>query len=154
MTEQATRDPLEQRCTAIAAEAYDLAETAAWLEERVNLIRPSAVSRHVTGNGISVQFMDAETMARAARCLMAGAEVGTITKVTHEDQADPAFGWVRVRREFGTAFVEAWTPRETVCERVVTGVETVEVPDPDAPKVTVERETVEWRCGSVLGGAA
>ncbi|MBF6298274.1 hypothetical protein IU459_12050 [Nocardia amamiensis] len=48
--------------------------------------------------------------------------------------------------------------RESVCERVVTGVETVseEIPDPDyiaaAPKITQTREVevVEWRCAPVL----
>ncbi len=50
--------------------------------------------------------------------------------------------------------VQVWTDREAVCERVVVGTETVEVPDPDfeAPTVTVEREVVEWRCESLLSG--
>lgn len=46
--------------------------------------------------------------------------------------------------------------REQVCERVVVGTETVEVPDPEAlaavPRVTQEREIVEWRCEPVLAG--
>lgn len=146
-----TEHPHVEACDRIITECTDLEEAARWIADRVHMIHPSSVSRHVTRNGISVQCMDAETMARAARCLMAGAPVGSITKVTTEDHD---IGWVKVRRQFGTAFVEAWTPRDIVCERVVTGVETVEVPDPAAPKVTVERELVEWRCGSVLGGAA
>jgi hypothetical protein len=47
--------------------------------------------------------------------------------------------------------------RDEVCERVVTGVETVTrtIPDPNAPvtpmiEVTEEVETIEWRCGSIL----
>lgn len=51
--------------------------------------------------------------------------------------------------------------REEVCERVVTGVETVidTVPDPEyianAPTVDVTREveTFEWKCGPVLAAA-
>jgi len=46
--------------------------------------------------------------------------------------------------------------RNVVCERVVTGTETVTemVPDPSVKvplvEVTEEREVVEWRCGSLL----
>lgn len=47
-----------------------------------------------------------------------------------------------------------YSGREQVCERIVTGTETVEVPDPEAlkqvPKITQEREIVEWRCPDAL----
>lgn len=51
--------------------------------------------------------------------------------------------------------------RNLVCERVVTGVETVteEIPDPEyiaaAPKITQTREVeqVEWQCGPIMGDA-
>lgn len=51
-----------------------------------------------------------------------------------------------VEMAFGPVTVRALAPRDVVCERVVVGTELVEVPDPDAPKVTVERDIVEWRC--------
>lgn len=76
-------------------------------------------------------------------------------------------------RELGDGYLDVTVPmralsikltdlRAEVCERVVTGVETVteEVPDPDyiaaAPKVTVTRdiEKVEWKCGPVLAPRA
>lgn len=42
--------------------------------------------------------------------------------------------------------------REHVCERIVTGVETVTIPAVEArPERTEEREVVEWRCEPVLG---
>lgn len=73
-----------------------------------------------------------------------------------------------IRKEYPGDFFYAKVPmkaitlrlaeeRAAVCERVVTGIETVTetVPDPEyiAPTVTVTREveTVEWRCGPVLG---
>jgi hypothetical protein len=57
-------------------------------------------------------------------------------------------------RDFGDAVsLKIVAPRSTVCERRVVGTETVEVPDPDAPTITVEREVVEWTCGSVLAKA-
>lgn len=47
--------------------------------------------------------------------------------------------------------------RDAVCERVVVGTETVEVPDPDAlaavPTIVEERELVEWRCRPVLAAS-
>lgn len=72
-------------------------------------------------------------------------------------------------RDGGDGYFDAFVPltaltirltdlREVVCERVVTGVETVTevVPDPEyiaaAPRVTVTREveSVEWQCGSLM----
>lgn len=51
---------------------------------------------------------------------------------------------------FGVSF-EILTDRGAVCKKVVTGTETVEVPDPEyvapeVPKVTVEQDVVEWVC--------
>lgn len=46
----------------------------------------------------------------------------------------------------------AW--RSEVCERVVTGTKTELVPDPDAPLVEREVETVEWRCVPLLEAAS
>jgi hypothetical protein len=40
-----------------------------------------------------------------------------------------------------------------VCERRVVGVETVEIPDPQAPMVKQTREVVEWVCAPILGEA-
>jgi hypothetical protein len=43
--------------------------------------------------------------------------------------------------------------RDQVCERIVTGVETVTVPAVEAqPERTEEREVVEWRCEPLLAG--
>ncbi|MCM6776234.1 hypothetical protein NDR87_18930 [Nocardia sp. CDC159] len=80
-----------------------------------------------------------------------------------------------IRKEFrdgGDGYFDAVVPlkaltlrltdlREVVCERVVTGVETVteEVPDPEyvaaAPKVTVTREveSFEWKCAPILAAS-
>jgi len=56
--------------------------------------------------------------------------------------------------DFGGVKVDVLARREEVCERVVTGVETVTktVPDPFAPLVEVieEVETVEWVCRPLL----
>jgi hypothetical protein len=56
----------------------------------------------------------------------------------------------------GGIWIKAIADRDEVCERVVTGTREVteELPDPEAPKVTVTRtvEDVEWVCGSILAG--
>lgn len=63
--------------------------------------------------------------------------------------------WFRVIRKFGPFEIEVYAERDAVCTKVVVGSETVEVPDPAAPKITVEREVVEWTCEpSVLGASA
>lgn len=75
-----------------------------------------------------------------------------------EAYGDNGRGNVELLRKFGDALTLAIiVPRDTVCERVVVGTEHVAVPDPEAlaevPHTFVEREIVEWRCGSVLQAA-
>lgn len=55
-----------------------------------------------------------------------------------------------VRELGGQVGLEVYAQRQKVCEAVVVGSETVEVPDPNAPKVVIERDVVEWRCAPVL----
>ena len=40
--------------------------------------------------------------------------------------------------------------RKEVCTAEVVGTETVEVLDPAAPKITVERDVIEWKCHPLL----
>lgn len=70
--------------------------------------------------------------------------------------------WFEMVADFGALRFKAFTNREEVCERVVTGVETVtkSVPDPAvvaaAPLVEVTEtvETVEWVCRPLLAADA
>lgn len=55
-----------------------------------------------------------------------------------------------MKGRIGEAYIELQVPREQVCERVVVGTETKLVADPDAPKVEVEEEIVEWVCPDAL----
>ena len=81
--------------------------------------------------------------ARCARLLMAGAPVGSIKKESSEVAQT-------VSRSFGKIKLSIHTSRAAVCERRVIGVEKVQVPDPTAPTVEVEREIVEWVCAPIL----
>lgn len=81
--------------------------------------------------------------ARAARILMAGAPIGSIKK----DSSDVAQS---ISRSFGKVRLSLHASREAVCERRVIGTETVQVPDPAAPTVEVEREIIEWVCAPIL----
>lgn len=75
---------------------------------------------------------------------------GTFTRHERED------GYMVWQGTLGGILVTLRTEREAVCERVVLGVETVEVdasPEvviPARPGRTEEREVVEWRCAPVL----
>lgn len=86
---------------------------------------------------------DPEEYASLVRDLMDGAPVGEIRKTADDNYS-------KVSRFFGPVEVYVFTPRETVCERRQVGVETVELPDPDAPKITVERPVYEWECAPLL----
>ncbi len=52
----------------------------------------------------------------------------------------------------GDAYVKLSAPRDAVCERVVVGTETKLVADPDAPKVEIEVDVVEWICPDAILG--
>jgi len=61
-------------------------------------------------------------------------------------------GYFTLRKDFGPHHISINAIRDEVCERVEVGVETVEVYDPDAPKITVTRPVYEWNCPeSILG---
>jgi hypothetical protein len=59
-------------------------------------------------------------------------------------------GYLEVAKRFGPHKLTGNVAEDLVCERIVVGTETVEVPDPEAPKVTIEREIVEWKCPPIL----
>ena len=75
---------------------------------------------------------------------------------------DPGDMYFKLNGRIAGLSVQIVADRDTVCERVVTGVETVtkEVPDPEAlaavptVQVTETVETVEWVCKPLLAGDA
>lgn len=88
----------------------------------------------------------AERLGRIASTLAIGAPFASVRKEFEGNYA-------KVIRDFGATAIEAWATRDRVCERVVTGTEMVEIADPDAPKLQVEREIVEWVCSPLLGAS-
>lgn len=66
--------------------------------------------------------------------------------------------YMRVHGYLGQLPITISSDRNLVCTKVVTGTETVtrEIPDPDAPKITVteEQEIVEWECPPLLSKMA
>lgn len=88
--------------------------------------------------------------AEIVRHIAHGALIGDITKKPGTSNPEIMF----IDRQFGGEVeISYQASRDQVCTRRVTGVETVEVPDPDAPLVKVEREIVEWDCEPILAGA-
>jgi len=85
--------------------------------------------------------MNAEEFAKSVRA------IGKGTKSADDK-------WMNVQRHFGGVTVEAFTDRDTVCRKVVTGTREVtrEMPDPAAPVVTVTEtvEDYEWVCDEPL----
>lgn len=54
--------------------------------------------------------------------------------------------WLALRRTVGPHYIDIDVRRDQVCERVQVGTKTVEIPDPAAPTVTVEKPIYEWEC--------
>ena len=125
-----------------------LAPVVHWLDQHPDL----KINPEVTGHGKVHAFVSpydgdgTERFAAAVRALKDGAPLGTIRR-------EDTDSYTSVIRDFGAVTFELYTTRDTVCEKVVVGTETVEIADPDAPKVTVEREIVEWKCSPILAGA-
>jgi len=85
--------------------------------------------------------------AEIVRAIADGAPIGDVRKIPSDINGGTMF----IERHFGGGVsVQHQAPRAEVCERVVVGTETVEVPDPAAPMVEVERDVVEWRCAPLL----
>jgi hypothetical protein len=92
---------------------------------------------------------DREEFESTVRALAHGAPK-TGPGAVRKDVNDGEPSYVEAVRMFGSVQVRAWTSRENVCVRRVVGTEPVEVPDPAAPTITIDREIVEWDCLPVL----
>lgn len=63
--------------------------------------------------------------------------------------SDDTYYWLKQEILPGVEY-QIYVGREAVCTARVVGQETVEVADPNAPKVTVTRDVVEWDCPDIL----
>jgi putative NIF3 family GTP cyclohydrolase 1 type 2 len=113
----------------------------------------------LTSAGINVHLQHAadDKATEQGRYAQAAARHGATVDKVIDDQ------WHNLTLTFaGGVKVDVLAYRSEVCERVVTGVETVTktVPDPDAlaavstVEVTEQVETIEWVCRPVLAGKA
>ena len=62
--------------------------------------------------------------------------------------------WFCLVQDFGPHRIDINVDRANVCEQVEVGVETVMIPDPDAPKVEITRPVYEWKCPESLNELA
>ena len=109
-------------------------EYARGLRELADVIEGCDVELYLTGETVNVLVYGADEMAEK------------ITAIGGKFTKHPMMGWFVMRRKIGGHDIDVFASHEAVCERVVIGTETVEVPDPSAPMVTIEREVVEWKC--------
>jgi len=106
--------------------------------------------RYSTYLNVGLAFAEDKRAALAAWIRAAKAHGATVKKSGDK--------YVTVELRWGRIGFDVFASREQVCERVVTGTETVttSVPDPDAlaavptVEVTETVETVEWRCTPLL----
>jgi|GEM_PF-2189680 len=97
---------------------------------------------------------DEDTVATLADFARRGVRAGARVEKAYDDD------YGKVRLHFGPVYVQAYTNRGEVCERVVVGTREVveEVKDPEAlaavPTITQTRteEIVEWQCRPLLAG--
>lgn len=145
MTTTATESPSDRLAARAASQAEGLRHLADMIESHPALVGTSAYMQ-----GLPVWWaLDAKELRDIARAALAhGAEVN---KRVSGDCFILELGWQGIS-------ALAYSERSRVCERVVTGVETVveTIPDPELvaqlPTVRVEREVeqVEWHCGPLM----
>ena len=121
-----------------------LRQYADWLDAHPDAHPESVLT---TGTESPWRVLDARSQDAAEMAALAKAIGGRWTK-----EADGKYFYLRQEILPGVVYT-LYQARERVCEAVVVGTETVEVPDPEAPKVTVERDVIEWRCPDTLLGA-
>jgi hypothetical protein len=85
-----------------------------------------------------------EELAEKVRVLKEGAVLGSVRK----EQTDYD---LKVTRMFGGVQLAVCSSRSIACERKQVGTKTVEVPDPEGPKVTIEQPVYEYDCSPILG---
>ncbi len=132
---------------AIDAMRKGLDALAAWIAAHSELpvyqSQSSGASFYVRSYGLKVPHGD------VVRAIADGARIGEVKK-------DESVGGEQlfVIRSFGGGVeLRFHAARDEVCVRRVVGTETVQVPDPAAPLVEVEREIVEWDCQPILAAA-
>jgi hypothetical protein len=143
-TTRTTNETNETRETAERAELVaGLRALADWLEAR-----PGVPVDGRPGAAVSVWLVPGADEDVRAR-------VGRIARAMGRADKRVVGALFELRREFpGRVRCELSMARERVCERVVVGEEQVEELDLDnAPRRTVTRERVEWRCPEALLGA-
>lgn len=105
----------------------------------------------ISGGHLGDTFVIHRTTDHAAivRAITDGARIGEVEKYEVNNGET-----IHVTRRFaGDVKIVFAAKRDQVCTRRVTGTETVQVRDPDAPLITVEREIVEWVCAPILAGS-
>lgn len=121
-----------------AAYTDGLRQLADWLEANPEIDLPWTGTYDSFSLGV---WVSKEELATIARALPGKVEKDFTTLDTV----------VYVRAAFAGLKVEAYAGRNAVCERIVTGTETVTVPAVEAkPERTEEREVIEWHCMPLL----
>lgn len=124
----------------IAAQLRQLADDIEKLDE----LMPSAV-----GPVMNIFFDDVETMAAAAKIVG-----GTLRK----DATGRYFYLIKNYTDFKNLFtavrLEMNVERTKACTARVVGKKIVEKTDPNAPKIEVEEDIIEWDCNPILAAAA
>lgn len=123
---------------------------AAGLRHMADLIEAGTIPIPTGGVDLFVAFgpTPSEEQARAARDITRALGGGRWNKNGRNGST------LLLEGMCGGVPVRVYVDREAVCERVVVGRETVEVPaQPAVEAHTVEQDVVEWRCSPLLAAA-
>ena len=147
-TEVTTPTRTEKALTDIDDMVRGLAQLRQWIEAHPE------VGGHLSGDTFIIAdwYNHEATPADLVRAIKDGAPIGAMSKTAGRGDLETT---MFIERQFaGGVKIQYQAVRDEVCVRRVVGTEKVQVPDPSAPLVEVEREVIEWDCAPILGGAA
>ena len=113
-------------------------EYARGLRALADVVERADVELGISPAPINIYCFTADEMAEKVRAIG-----GTFVKRSDSN-------YLTLLRDVGGIGIDVFASHERVCERVVVGTETVEITDPEAPKVSVTREVFEWKCPDSL----
>lgn len=130
--------------------AANLRAVADLLDQHPDIEQPY-ITTHVTGRVSLNWYLNGRDDERAEAAAIVKAIDGGWER-GEADYSGPLATW---RQERDGLALHVQVTREAVCERIVTGEETVTIPaKPAEPERTETREVVEWRCQPLLSEAA
>lgn len=131
--------------TRITQTIEDLRQLGQWIEAHPEIPGTMWATEYIVDTFLEDDGWRERTAAELLPFIRAMKEAGPVNK-----SSTTSYMTYEVLMANGQAKIRLITPRATVCTATVVGQRTVEVTDPDAPKITTTEDIIEWQCLPIL----